>query len=328
MATSRRLRRRAVGTRLGPLWQVSPPLTAVGLGMLAAFTAALIGTVLDPRVVSGAPAWLKPAKFAISTAVYAFTLAWMFTCFGGWTRMKRLVGWTTAVVFVVEVAIIALQAARGVTSHFNVASRLDGLLFSIMGAAILLVWIASIVLTVALFRSRFEDGALGWALRLGLLITVLGAGTGGLMTRPTAAQLDEARTAPMTVAGAHTVGAADGGSGLPGTGWSVEHGDLRVPHFLGLHAAQLVPLMAWLLSGVEGARRRQRLVVVGAASYAALFGILLAQALRGQSVTAPDALTFALLAGWLAASAVALSLAARAGAVSLASRHRPATLLF
>ncbi len=301
---------RAFRTRLRSVWVASPPLTAVGLLMVAALAGAAIGLVLDPRLVTGAPAWLKPAKFASSTAIYAFTLAWLFTHLDGWTRVKRWVGWITAIVFVVEVAIVDVQAARGVSSHFNVGTAGDGVLFSVMGSAILLVWVTSIVLTVAVFRHRFADRALGWAFRLGLLITVLGAATGGLMTRPTPAQLEAARTGRMTVAGAHTVGAPDGGPGLPGTGWSREHGDLRVPHFLGLHGIQFVPLMALLLGGVQSDRRRQRLVIVGGASYGAMFGILLSQALRGQSVTAPDALTLALLAGWAAVTVAAAAVAA------------------
>ena len=302
---------RAFQTRLRSLWLASPPLTAAGLLMLAALAGAAIGLVLDPRLVTGAPAWLKPAKFASSTAIYAFTLAWIFTHLDGWTRVKRWVGWITAIVFVVEVAIIDVQAARGVSSHFNVGTAVDGVLFTVMGSAILLVWVTSIVLTVAVFRHRFADRALGWAFRLGLLITVLGAATGGLMTRPTPAQLEAARTGRMTVAGAHTVGAPDGGPGLPGTGWSREHGDLRVPHFLGLHGMQFVPLMALLLGGVQSRRRRQRLVIVGGASYGAMFGILLSQALRGQSATAPDSLTLALLAGWAAVTVAAAAFAAR-----------------
>ena len=148
---------------------------------------------------------------------------------------------------------------------------------------------------------------------------MLGAATGGLMTRPTPAQLEAARTGRMTVAGAHTVGAPDGGPGLPGTGWSREHGDLRVPHFLGLHAMQFVPLMALLLGGVQSHRRRQRLVIVGGASYGVMFGILLLQALRGQSVTAPDSLTLALLAGWAAVTVAAAAFAARECTARLAN---------
>ena len=82
--------------------------------------------------------------------------------------------------------------------------------------------------------NRSSDRALGWALRLGMVITIAGASTGGLMTRPTEAQLAQlAATQQMPIVGAHTVGAPDGGPGLPGTGWSLEHGDLRVPHFIG-----------------------------------------------------------------------------------------------
>ena len=120
----------------------------------------------------------------------------------------------------------------------------------------------------------------------------------------------------MTLAGAHTVGAPDGGPGLPGTGWSREHGDIRVAHFLGLHALQILPLAA---AAVRQARAGRRFGACAwcwaiAASYVSLFGLLLWQALRGQSVTAPDATTMTALAAvggadgggsWIAALALA-----------------------
>ena len=219
---------------LRDLWRTSTPLTAVGLLMLAALVPFAAGIWLDPRIVGGAPAWLKPAKFAASTAIYSLTLAWLFRYLGAWRQTRRVVGWTTAVVFVLEVAAIAMQAWRGTTSHFNVGTAFDAAVFSVMGTAIFVQTAASLAVAVALWRERFADPALGWALRLGMALTIVGASTGGLMVRPTEAQLADARAGHgMPIAGAHTVGAPDGGAGLPGTGWSVEHGDLRVPHFVG-----------------------------------------------------------------------------------------------
>jgi hypothetical protein len=156
-----------------------------------------------------------------------------------------VVGWTTAITFLLEIVIIMGQVIRGTSSHFNVATPLDTALWSTMGTAIVVQTLASIGLAVALWRARFADHAMGWALRLGLIITIAGAATGGLMTGPTAAQLDGMRAGqrPVTI-GAHTVGGRDGGPGLAGTGWSTEHGDLRVPHFLGLHAFQAPPRVA------------------------------------------------------------------------------------
>ncbi len=295
----------AIQQGLSRLWRSDRTLTAAALLMLGALGAFLVGLAIDPRVITGAPAWLKPAKFAISTAIYMFTLAWVFIYLGEWPRLRTLVGRATAAIFILEVAIIALQAWRGTTSHFNVSTPLNATLFTVMGSAIVVQTLVSASLAVALWRQRFDDRALGWALRLGMVITIAGASLGGLMTRPTEAQLQQiATTQQASIVGAHTVGAPDGGRGLPGTGWSVEHGDLRVPHFIGLHALQVLPVIALLLSRRRiGDARRIRLMLVAGGSYAAVFSILIWQALRGQALVAPDVFTLAALGLWIALTA-------------------------
>jgi hypothetical protein len=290
------------------LWRSSRPLVAVAAVMTVMLVISMAGLLLDPRVITGAPAWMKPAKFAASTAIYALTLAWVFRSLPGWPRLRQIVGWTTAVVFAVEVAIIDMQAWRGTTSHFNVATTFDAVMFGIMGTLITLQTITSGAVAVALWRERgFADRALGWALRLGMTLTIVGATVGGMMTRPTAAQLERAgATQVMTIVGAHTVGAPDGGAGLPGVGWSREHGDLRVPHFVGLHALQVLPLLVLALRRRGSPEPlRVRAAIVAAAAYAGLFVTLLVQALRGQPVLQPDLLTLGMLAVVGAAGAAA-----------------------
>ena len=303
-------------TTLRRLWTSNAPLTAAGLLMVAALVPLLAGLGFDARVITGAPAWLKPAKFAASTAIFMFTLAWMFSYLPGWPRLRRTAGWLTAATLVLEVSLITLQAWRGTTSHFNVGTPLDAAVFAAMAAGILVQTAASVAVTVALWRQPFADRAFGWALRLGMVIALLGASTGGLMTQPTAAQLADARAGHrVTVLGAHTVGAQDGGPGLPGTGWSLQHGDLRVPHFVGLHAMQMLPLIAFLLVGRSAAEtRRVRLIWVAGASYFALFALLLAQALRGEALAAPSPVTMAAFIVWASGTAAAAWIARGGGA--------------
>jgi hypothetical protein len=131
--------------------------------MLVVAGASLAAMLVDPRVIAGAPAWLKPFKFATSTAIYSLTLAWIFGWLSDWPRVRRVVAWTTAIVFVLEVAIIDAQAWRGTTSHFNVSTPLNATLFLIMGVAILLQTLVSLSVAVALWRQRFTDRTLGWA---------------------------------------------------------------------------------------------------------------------------------------------------------------------
>jgi hypothetical protein len=216
-------------------------------------------------------------------------------------------GWTLAAVLVLEVAIIDVQAVRGTTSHFNVGTGLDAVLFTIMGVSILILWLASVGVLLALFRQKFSDPAWGWWLRIGMLVTVLGSAAGGLMLRPTPEQLGEFRAnQPPSIVGAHTVGAPDGGPGLPGVGWSTQHGDLRIGHFFGLHGIQIVPLIGWL-----ALRRRNRwtrgrrisIAVAAGASYIAFVTILIWQAMRGRSVISFDSATLTALVIWALSSA-------------------------
>ena len=269
------------------LWHTAPVLTATGLALLALTPLFLVGVGVDPRMITGAPAWLKPAKFAMSTGLYALTLAWVFTLLPEWPRMRRIIGTMTGWALVIEVALIAMQAARGTTSHFNTGTSFDGLVFHVMGAVIVTQTLSTIAVAIALWRTTFADPALGWALRLGMILTILGASTGGLMTTPTRTQLADARlTHALPISGGHTVGAADGGAGLPLTGWSTEHGDIRVPHFVGLHAWQALPLFALvaLPAGRLPDRRRTQLVVAASGAYALVFVVLLVQALNGRPV--------------------------------------------
>jgi hypothetical protein len=288
-------------TQFKTLWTSSPPLTLTCLLMLAAFVLSVPAIWLDPRIITGMPAWMKPAKFAISTAIFSGTMAWIFGFVKIWPRTMIATGRLLALMLIVEVAIIDLQAARGVTSHFNVSTPLDGILFGVMGVSIGILWITTVIVMVALFREPFADRSWGWTLRLAMLITVLGSASGGLMVRATPEQSAAIKMGTnVPVIGAHTVGAPDGGPGLPALGWSRQHGDLRIPHFLGLHAIQALPLLFWLVS-----RRSLRMVWICGASYLTLFLILLWQALRGQSILQPDAATLWALGVWLGATGIA-----------------------
>jgi hypothetical protein len=78
------------GNMLKQLWRTNAPLTFTGLLMLPALAISIVGLLIDPRIITDAPAWQKPAKFAVSIAIYVFTLAWAFTLIPRKTR--RAVG--------------------------------------------------------------------------------------------------------------------------------------------------------------------------------------------------------------------------------------------
>jgi hypothetical protein len=307
--------------RLGrDLQAANGPLTLIGVASLVLLGASLILQTVDHRVVLGVSTWVKPAKFAASVAIAAFTLAWIMDQLDGRTPGLRRAAAIIASMVAVELAIITIQAARGVPSHFNARTLVDVIAFAVMGVGITIFWLAQGYVFFRALRHRFTDAAVGWGIRLGLGIALGAGAVAFLMTQPTPAQraaLNLKSTAAVTatataaqpaLVGAHAVGVPDGGPGLPITRWSTEGGDLRVPHFIGLHALQVLPL-----AGALFARRRRRAIGRGAdeptatrranaytlavgIGYLGLTAVTLVQALRAQPVLAPDGLTCALAA--------------------------------
>lgn len=274
----------ALRRELDRSWSASAPLTALTWLMAATLVANAAGLAMDSRIVNGEPAWLKPAKFALSTGIFAASIAFVFRYLRDWPRLRAWTGGVMAASLTLEIVLIDLQAFRGVPSHFNVSTLVNIVIFNVMGLAIACVWISSLMVAIALFRQRFEDAAFGWVLRFGLAITVAGAGLGGVMLRPTPEQSQALHAGQrIPIAGAHTVGAPDGGPGYPGMHWSRQRGDLRVPHFVGLHALQILPLVYVLIRRVSSsAGTRIGLALVASLGYAATVGLLLWQALHGQ----------------------------------------------
>lgn len=289
-----------------PLFRANIPLTILTFVSLALVGLAAVGLLVDPRVITGMPAWVKPMKFGISVAIYSLTFVWLLTFVRGHSRLVGLISTVTAVALIVELAIVALQVVRGVPSHFNISTSFDGLLWQIMGASILPIWIMGLLLAVLLMFQRFTDSTFAWSLRLGVLVSLVGMFVAFAMTKPTPQQQAQGLAGEFRPSiGAHSVGVEDGGPGLPFVGWSTEGGDLRVAHFVGLHALQVLPLAGYLINRMgkrSSNKHRTALVWVAGLGYLGLVFLLFWQALRGQSVIAPDALTLLAFVGLVAAT--------------------------
>ncbi|TWG14567.1 hypothetical protein [Actinoplanes teichomyceticus] len=279
------------------------PLIALTWASLALAGITAIGLATDPRVLTGAPIWLKPFKFAVSFALYAWTLDWLLSVLPRPGRLAGRAATTVVGASVIELAIIVVQAARGTTSHYNQTTPLDAALWSAMGMSVMVLSVAHLLIAVTALRRRIPDRAAAYAIRLGLLICLLGMLAAVPMTMR--------RTGVAGIVGAHSVGVPDGGPGMPLTGWSTTGGDLRIGHFVGLHALQVLPVLAYALARWAGHRvdraTQARLVLVAGLAYGVLVPLLTWQALRAQPLLRPDAATLLAFAALAAATAAGIA---------------------
>ena len=251
------------------LWRREPRLAAFALLMLALMLPAAIGLGLDERVLRGVNVWVKPMKFMASVALLALTTAWFAPLLPDAVRRGRAFGllvWTVIVAGGFEVVYITLQAALGQASHYNVGDPVHALLYTLMGLAAMVLTATQPWLAWLIWRhgGRQIEPAYRLGVLLGLGLTfALGASVGILL----------GGGQPAT------------GVGLPVVGWSRTMGDLRVAHFVGIHAGQVLPLAGFAL-----ARWTPRLALPGvwltSAAWTTLWVWALLQALGGRPLIA------------------------------------------
>lgn len=238
-----------------------------GVLHLVAVVPALVLMQVDDRTLLGIDIWIKPAKFLLSIGIYLVTLAWMLPRVEVGRLMREALRWTFVITMIGESSLISMQAWRGVPSHFNATTSFDAAVFDAMGGLIAANTLAAFALLVLfLFRPRpMLPRAVLSGIRFGLLLFLVASGVGGMMVGQNA----------------HAVGVADGGPGLPFVNWSTEGGDLRIAHFIGLHALQGLPILGWLV-GRRSPTAGVTTVHLAALAWALLFGWTLWQAMSGR----------------------------------------------
>jgi hypothetical protein len=170
---------------------------------------------------------VKPIKFAVSITVFTSTLGWLLGDLGDSTWARRIDRLTGSIA-IFEMTAMGLQAARGLRSHYNLATLFDGTITMTMLGG---VWLIAYLIARAAHILFTRPPALGrgylWGMRLGMLLFVT-AGLQGMV---------------MVIRFGHGVGVVDGGPGVAVLNWSTRGGDFRVAHAFGLHALQLLPLL-------------------------------------------------------------------------------------
>lgn len=193
----------------------------------------LLLTQFNDTMVLGISAWVKPAKFFLSTTIFVWSMGWLLYYLQE-PRKVSLYNKIVIAVFIFENGYIFYRAARGETSHFNNSSSFASVMYLLMGIAITVMTLWTAYFTWLFFKRSFPDLKRHylWGIRFGLLFFVVFA-MGGYA---------------MVVYLGHTVGAPDGGEGLFFVNWSKQYGDLRVAHFMGMHSLQILPLMGRYVS--------------------------------------------------------------------------------
>ena len=236
------------------------PLFWFGLICLLSAAFLLLISKFSYVQINGVNTWYKPFKFALSIGTFCWTMGW----YTGYLELNQITtySWTTIILLGFELFYITFQAARGQLSHYNFSSSLYTSLTAAMAFAAIAATLYTGYIGILFCTREFSElsGHYLWAIRIGIFLFVIFAFEGAI----------------MGASGSHSVGGSGEGDVLPLLNWSRKYGDLRIAHFLGMHALQVLPLVSYYLL------RDTKLVIVLGLIYGALAVFCLVQALNSK----------------------------------------------
>ena len=213
----------------------SPAIWNTVLAMSALALLCVVLQYVDTRLINGVSVWMKPAKFFSSITIQFATVGWAMSYLPQQLQRQRSITWPVLVMLAsgwLEMAYIVFRAARAEASHFNLETLFAQVAYSMMGLGAVSMTAVAGYIGFRLWRHR-SQGLWTEAAALGLMFgALLGTLAGAYVSAQTG----------------HSVGGdPTDATGTGFFGWSTTGGDLRVAHFVGLHAAQIIPFAA--LSG-------------------------------------------------------------------------------
>lgn len=230
-------------------------LVCLGIALLF-----LVLTKTTTTQVYGVNAYFKPFKFAFSTFLFAWAMAWY--CYYLPSFNVGFFNWTVILLLGFEIVYIAIMASKGLTSHYNLATPFYATMFSVMALAATLVTLYTAYVGFLFFSQSFPDlpNYYVWSIRLGIIIFVVFSFEGFAMGSKLS----------------HTVGAINDNSNWFIVGWSKTAGDLRVSHFIGMHALQVLPIFSFYIF------KNTKATILVSILYGLLALVTLLQALQGK----------------------------------------------
>ncbi|MCW7456911.1 hypothetical protein ND856_01055 [Leptospira bandrabouensis] len=255
-------------------------------GMVMAVLAVTILPLLflDTRTLLGANVWIKPLKFTLSVGLYSMTTVWVMVKFLQDWKFKSRIQIALTITSLIEIVLITLQAGRGEMSHFNVTNTWNQIIYSVMGTSISIFWAFHLWMGYSIFRKESIVRSVKESLVWGMVIAGFGMIIGFFMTSPRPDQLEAMKQGIFVMSGSHQFGSGDPGVGILFFGWSTKLGDMRVPHFFGMHVMQVFVFLAAYLMNQPDSLLNQTMVRILGVLFFLINLFMVIQTLNGESI--------------------------------------------